>query len=91
MLYYGIESIYIDIPTHPAKGITYFQHAPNFFFKIFFIIIKPLVCVAIETTPYQDPPYNLRGCGYPPQLIQRLHSCGIRIRLSKPMDYRVPF
>lgn len=48
MLYYGKEYNIHYRQTHPpAKGNTYFQHAPNFFFKFFFKTWKPIVCVAV--------------------------------------------
>lgn len=67
MLYYGKEYNIHYRQTHPpAKDRTYFTYPPNFFFKIFFKIVRPPVCVTFKTIPNQNPPYILRGWGIPP-------------------------
>ena len=67
MLYYGKEYNIHYRQTHPpAKGNTYFQYAPNFFFKIFFKIVIAPVCVETETPPTHNPTHDLEGWGSPP-------------------------
>jgi hypothetical protein len=60
------ETCSIDIPTHPAKGKTKNATLPNFFSKIFFKIWKPIVYVAVETPPSDNPTHDLEGWGSPP-------------------------
>lgn len=67
MLYYGKEYNIHYRQTHPpAKGNTYFQYAPNFFFQNFFQNSdSPCVCSSVDPSPQTTPPIFERW-GYPP-------------------------
>jgi hypothetical protein len=71
MLYYenflssGVEDNHAQPPPQRYNIILIYS---KLFSKIFFKIVKPFVCMGRLTTPYQDPPYNLRGWGTPPTL-----------------------
>ena len=55
--------------------------------KIFFQIFKTVVCIVLETIPYQNPQYKLRGWGHSPRCSQQLQALRLQpLSLKKNKD-----